>query len=72
MALECIRFGELNPEDRQLLWAPQVPRQTHASDIVPTKLFSYGIDVRKANAQELAKLLGHQVSFCAHDSKPIC
>ncbi len=33
-------FGEVNPEDRQLLWAPQVPRQTQASDIVPTKLFS--------------------------------
>ena len=70
-ALERIRFGELNPEDRQLLCAPKVPRPTQTSDIVPTKLFSHGIDVRKANAEELAKLPGHQVSFCAHDSKPI-
>lgn len=71
-ALQRIRMGELNEEDRQLLSAPKAPApSSQLPAIVPTKLFCHTFDVDEANAQELAKLPGNQVTFIAHDSKNV-
>lgn len=71
-ALQRIRVGELNEEDRRLLSAPKAPAaSSQLPAIVPTKLFCHTIDVDEANAAELAKLPGNQVTFIAHDSKNV-
>jgi hypothetical protein len=60
-------LGELNDEDKWLLTAPKAPRPSSEGkpEIAPTKLFSHTAEVNKANREELSKLPGLEVTFCA-------
>jgi hypothetical protein len=66
-AQKRIRLGELNDEDKWLLNAPKAPRPSSEGkpEITPTKLFSQTDEVNKANREELSKLPGLKVNFCA-------